>query len=176
LRVSATSQQSPERRVLIGRVVGVFGVRGELKLESYTEPTGALLRYQPWIFIHNAVESPLTGVKGRDNSRGVVATVPGITDRDAAQALVGGEIWVARAALPKSKPGEYYWVDLEGLQVETTGGIDLGHVSHLFATGSNDVLVVRGERERMIPFVLDQYVISIDLDAGRMVVDWDPEF
>ena len=165
--MSATSQHSSERRVLIGRVVGVFGVRGELKLESYTEPTGALLRYQPWIFIHNAVESTLTGVKGRDNARGVVATVPDIADRDAAQALVGGEIWVARSALPKSKPGEYYWVDLEGLQVETPDGTNLGHVSHLFATGSNDVLVVRGERERMIPFVLDQYVVSIDLDAGR---------
>jgi len=176
LRVSATSQQSPERRVLIGRVVGVFGVRGELKLESYTEPPGALLRYQPWIFVHNAVESQLAGVKGRYNARGVVATVPGIADRDAAQALVGGEIWVARSALPKARPGEYYWVDLEGMHVETIDGVDLGHVSHLFATGSNDVLVVRGERERMIPFVLDQYVISIDLDAGRIVVDWDPDF
>ena len=90
MRVSATSQHSPERRVLIGRVVGVFGVRGELKLESYTEPTGALLRYQPWIFVHNAVESSLAGVRGRDNARGVVATLPGITDRDAAQTLVGG--------------------------------------------------------------------------------------
>jgi 16S rRNA processing protein RimM len=176
LRVSATSQDIPERRILIGRVVGVFGVRGELKLESYTDPPGALLRYQPWIFAHNGVQSPLTGVRGRDNARGVVATVPGIADRDAAQAMVGGEIWVARSALPKSKPGEYYWVDLEGLQVVTTDGVDLGHVSHLFATGSNDVLVVRGERERMIPFVLDRYVVSIDLDAGRMTVDWDPEF
>lgn len=174
--MSATSRNSPERRVLIGRVVGVFGVRGELKLESYTDPPGALLRYQPWIFIHNQAESPLAGVRGRDNARGVVATVPGIADRDAAQALVGGEIWVARSVLPNSRPGEYFWVDLEGLRVETTDGTDLGQVSHLFATGANDVLVVRGERERMIPFVLDRYVLSIDLDAGRMVVDWDPEF
>lgn len=174
--MSATSQQSPERRVLIGRVVGVFGVRGEIKLASYTEPPGALLRYQPWIFVHNATESPLDGVRGRDTNRGIVATMPGISDRDAAQTLVGGEIWVQRSVLPAPKQGEYYWVDLEGLQVQTTDGVDLGQVSHLFATGSNDVLVVRGERERMIPFVLDQYVISIDLDAGRMVVDWDAEF
>ena len=176
MRVSATSQHSPERRVLIGRVVGVFGVRGELKLESYTEPTGALLRYQPWIFVHNGVESVLAGARGRDNPRGVVATIPGVDDRDAAQALVGSEIWVARSVLPKSGPSDYYWVDLEGLRVETTDGVDLGQVSHLFATGANDVLVVRGEREHMIPFVLDHYVVSIDLDAGRMLVDWDAEF
>ena len=176
LRVSAISPLSPERRVLIGRVVGVFGVRGEIKLASYTEPHTALLRYQPWIFVHGGIESSLVGVRGRNTNRGIVASVPGIADRDAAQGLVGGEIWVGRSTLPAPNPGEYYWVDLEGLQVATVGGVDLGRVSHLFATGANDVLVVQGDRERMIPFVLEQYVMSIDLDAGRMVVDWDAEF
>ena len=81
-----------------------------------------------------------------------------------------------RDALPPPKPGEYYWVDLEGLRVETVEGMELGRIDHLFATGANDVLVVRGERERMIPFVQPEVVTGVDFDAGVVVVDWDPEF
>ena len=92
-------------------------------------------------------------------------------------ALVGTEIWVARSALPKAKPGEYYWCDLEGLEVVTVEGRSLGTVSHLIATGANDVLVAKdAERERLIPFLLGQFVTEVDLEGGRVTVDWDPEF
>lgn len=165
-----------ERRILLGRVVGLFGVRGELKLESYTDPRDAIFRYQPWTLRSGAGEHPAAGVTGRDNGRNVIARFPGIADRDRAQALIGAEIWVSRSALPPPGPGEYYWVDLEGLAVSTVEGVELGTVSHLFATGANDVMVVRGERERMVPFVIGDYVKSVDLEAGRIVVDWDPEF
>ena len=86
-------------------------------------------------------------------------------------------LWfVPREALPPPKPGEYYWVDLEGLRVRNVEGADFGVVSHLFSTGANDVLVAHGDRERMIPFVLPDYIVSIDFDAGLVTVDWDPEF
>jgi 16S rRNA processing protein RimM len=88
----------------------------------------------------------------------------------------GTEIYVARSALPPPKPDEYYWVDLEGLDVKTTEGVALGQVSHLFSTGANDVVVVRGDRERMIPFVQPDFVKSVDFEANLVVVDWDPEF
>ena len=88
----------------------------------------------------------------------------------------GTEIYVARSALPPPKPDEYYWVDLEGLDVKTTEGVVLGQVSHLFSTGANDVVVVRGDRERMIPFVQPDFVKSVDFEANLVVVDWDPEF
>ena len=88
----------------------------------------------------------------------------------------GTEIYVARSALPPPKPDEYYWVDLEGLDVKTTEGVALGQVSHLFSTGANDVVVVRGDRERMIPFVQPDFVKSVDFEANVVVVDWDPEF
>jgi 16S rRNA processing protein RimM len=89
----------------------------------------------------------------------------------------GTEIYVPRSALPPPKAGEYYWVDLEGLRVVTTEGVSLGTVSHLFSTGANDVLVARDDtRERMIPFVLPQYVVSVDFEANLVTVDWDPEF
>ena len=114
--------------------------------------------------------------RGRDTGKLVVATLPGCEDRDAAEAMRGTEIWVPREVLPPPAPGEYYWVDLEGLRVRNTDGADFGVVSHLFSTGANDVLVARGERERMIPFLLPDYVVSVDFDAGCVTVDWDADF
>ncbi|MDY0021045.1 ribosome maturation factor RimM [Arenimonas caeni] len=164
------------RRILLGRVAGAFGVRGELKLLSWTDPRDALFRYQPWILRSGNTEREVTGVRGRDTGKVVIATFPGVESRDQAEAMNGTEIWVPRERLPPPGPGEYYWVDLEGLKVETTEGVALGQVSHLFETGANDVMVVAGERERLIPFVTGQYIVSVDFDAGKVVVDWDPDF
>jgi 16S rRNA processing protein RimM len=163
--------------VLLGKIVGVHGVRGELKLESYTEPRTQIFRYQPWLLRSASGERTIAGGHGRTQGKGLVGELPGVADRDAAVALIGTEIWVTRAALPAPKPGEYYWSDLEGTEVVTVEGVALGRVSHLIATGANDVLIVRdGERERLIPFLVGSYVTSVDLQGGRLTVDWDPEF
>ena len=168
---------APRKLILVGRMTGVFGVRGEVKLESWTEPRAQIFRYQPWILrAPDGTERELDGVRGRDTGKLVVATLPGCDDRDAAEALRGTEIWVPREVLPPPAPGEYYWVDLEGLRVVTIEGVVLGEVSHLLSTGANDVVVVRGERERMIPFVQPDYVTSVDFDSRTITVDWDPEF
>ena len=152
-------------------------MRGEIKLESWTEPRSAIFRYQPWIVRSpSGVETTIEGVRGRDSGKHLVARFPGVEDRDAVEAMRGTEIYVARSALPPPKPDEYYWVDLEGLDVKTTEGVALGQVSHLFSTGANDVVVVRGDRERMIPFVQPDFVKSVDFEANLVVVDWDPEF
>ncbi|MFT3762558.1 MAG: ribosome maturation factor RimM [Pseudoxanthomonas sp.] len=166
-----------EKRILLGRVVGVFGVRGQLKVESWTQPREAIFRYQPWTLRDAAGrERELAGARGRETGKHLVADFPGVEDRDAAEALRGTEIFVLRSALPPPKPGEYYWVDLEGLRVVNAEGVDFGTVSHLFSTGANDVLVVRGERERLVPFVEPDYVKAVDFDAGVITVDWDAEF
>ena len=166
------------RRILLGRVTGAFGVRGEAKLESWTEPRIAIFRYQPWILRDaQGNEREVRGVRGKEVGKNAVATIPDVADRDAIDAMRGTEIYVPRSALPPPAPGEFYWVDLEGLRVVNVEGVDFGTVSHLFATGANDVLVARnGERERMIPFVQPQYVTSVDFEAGMVTVDWDPEF
>lgn len=168
----------PSRRMIqVGKVHGAFGVRGEVKLESFTEPRSAIFRYQPWVLRDaRGVERECEGAKGRETPKGVVATVPGIDDRDAAEAARGLDVFVPRDALPPPRPGEYYWVDLEGLRVRNVEGVDFGVVSHLFSTGANDVLVAQGDRERMIPFVLPDYIVSIDFEAALVTVDWDPEF
>ena len=166
-----------DRLLLLGKIVAVSGLQGAVKLESYTEPRMRLFAYQPWRLKLGGVERDISGARGREQGKSIVATLLDVADRDAAARLVGAEIWVARSALPKPKRGEIYWADLEGLSVCTLQGVPLGQVSHLFSTGANDVLVVRdGERERLIPFVSKQFVSEIDLDAGKIVVDWDPEF
>ena len=166
------------RRILLGRVTGAFGVRGEAKLESWTEPRIAIFRYQPWILRDpQGNEREVRGVRGKEVGKNVVASIPDVADRDAIEAMRGTEIYVPRSALPPPAPGEFYWVDLEGLGVVNVEGVEFGTVSHLFATGANDVLVARnGDRERMIPFVQPQYVTSVDFEAGIVTVDWDPEF
>ena len=165
------------RRILMGRIHGAFGVRGELKLESFSDPPEAILRYRPLTLrTVQGAERELEGARGRSTAKGIVIQLPGIEDRDAAEAMRGAEIFVPRDALPPPAPGEYYWVDLEGLRVRNTDGADFGVVSHLFSTGANDVLVARGERERMIPFLLPDYVVSVDFDAGCVTVDWDADF
>jgi 16S rRNA processing protein RimM len=182
--VAASAEVTPpgenaaaEKWVLVGKIVGVSGLRGEIKLESYTEPRTRIFSYQPWLLKSGYGEREISGCRGREHGKGVVATLPGIEDRDAAVPLVGIEIWVRRSALPRSRKGEYYWADLEGLEVDTVEGAKLGRVSHLVATGANDVLVVvDGKRERLIPFVLDDYVKEVDFESGRITVDWDPEF
>lgn len=169
---------NPGRRILVGRVVGAFGVRGEVKLESWTEPRSAIFGYRPWILRDaRGNERELTTVRGRQIGKGLSAEIPGVEDRDAAEAMRGVEVFVPRSALPKPAEGEFYWSDLEGLAVVTVDGVALGRVSHLFSTGANDVLVAHdGERERMIPFVRPQFVTGIDLAEGRITVDWDPDF
>ncbi|HRG14588.1 MAG TPA: ribosome maturation factor RimM [Pseudomonadota bacterium] len=165
-----------DRQITVGRVVGVHGVRGWVKLLSHTNPIDNLLRYRPWRVALDGDEVELKPLEGRMQGKSLVARIEGIDDRDQAMRWIGADIRVDRALLPKPKPGEFYWIDLEGLRVRTTEGVELGTVSHLFATAANDVMVVKGERERLIPFIRDRFVTEVDIDGGTLVVDWDPEF
>ncbi|MBP6750681.1 MAG: ribosome maturation factor RimM [Xanthomonadaceae bacterium] len=167
----------PTRRILVGRIHGAFGVRGEVKLESLTEPASNLLRYQPWI-LRDALgrEREIADARARPGGKGLIGTLPGVDDRDAADALRGAELYVPRSALPPPKDGEFYWVDLEGLRVENLEGVPFGVVDRVFPNGANDVLIAKGDRERMIPFVRPDFVRELDFDAGRIVVDWDADF
>ena len=166
-----------ERRILLGRIVGAFGIRGQIKIESWTEPRDAIFRYQPWILVDAAGrERQFEGACGKESGKHLVATFPDVTDRDVVEALRGTDIYVQRSALPPPKAGEFYWVDLEGFRVVNVEGVDFGTVSHLFSTGANDVLSIRGDRDRMVPFVEPDFVKSVDFEAGLITVDWDPDF
>ena len=161
--------------VTLGRITGLFGVRGWIKVHSYTRPPETILQYGPWGLKTSQGVRELKLAEGRSHGRGIVARIEGCTDRDQAAALVGADIEVAVGRLPRLKPGEYYWSQLEGLKVINLSGQELGIVDYLFETGANDVLVVAGERERLIPYT-PTVVQGVDLDAGVLRVDWDESF
>lgn len=160
-----------------GQISGVFGVKGWVKVFSFTQPRENILQYSPWLLQKNNQISEIKVIAGQRHGNAVVAELEGVSDRDSAAALMGSEILIRRQQLPKPKAGEYYWADLVGITVLTESGVDLGKVDHLLETGANDVLVVvDGETERLIPFLQQQTVLNIDLDGGKMIVDWDPDF
>ena len=166
-----------DKKLVLGKIVGLYGVEGWVKLESYSDPRTRIFKYSPWFVGSADALIEYENVKGRAQGKGIVARLPGVESRDAAAALIGAEIRIARSALPKPKRGEYYWVDLEGLDVFNLEGVAFGKVSHLFSTGANDVLVVSdGDRERLVPFVTGDFVKEIDIDGGKIVVDWDKDF
>ncbi len=162
--------------VRVGEITGVFGIKGELKLRSHTDPPLAIGRYRPWTLRHRGQETLVHKPKLRPHGKGLLLTLEQSADRDVAESWIGAEVWIPRSALPAPADGEFYWIDLEGLEVVTVDGVALGRVSHLFSTGANDVVAVSGERERLIPFVRPDVIRDIDLGARRMTVDWDPEF
>lgn len=162
--------------MVVGRVTGLFGVRGWVKVFSHTEPRDNVLGYRPWWIEVDGAPRAFDIVDGRVHGKGIVAQLAGIDDRDAAAALLGKDITVARGQLAPAGKDEWYYADLEGLEVVTVGGVALGRIASLFDTGANTVMVVRGERERLVPFTVGGVVKSVELDGGRVVVDWDPEF
>jgi len=115
-------------------------------------------------------------LQGRPHGKGLVVQLAGCDDRDAAALLTGSDIGIYREQLPAAADDEYYWSDLLGMQVTTTGGAVLGVVDHLIETGANDVLVIRREREHLVPFITGQVIKSVDLEAREIRVDWDPDF
>ena len=162
--------------VVVGRVGAVFGVRGEVHVHSLTDPPENLLGYRPWYLANGAEWQECEPSHLRPHGRGLVVMFDGISDRDAAARLVGCEIAVCRSQLPETDEDEFYWADLLGMRVVTVTGRDLGTVDHIMATGANDVLVIRGDRERLVPFLVGDVVKAVESERGLIEVDWDPDF
>lgn len=166
-----------DRFVTLGRISGLHGVQGWVKIYSDTQPRENILTYKPLYLMQNGQWVEWQLKQGRLQGKTVVAKPIACNDRESARALMGLDIAVKRSQLSQSMDtGEYYWVDLEGLTVINREGVALGQVDYLFETGSNDVLVVKGERERMIPYIFQQVVLDVDLKKGQMLVDWDADF
>lgn len=167
-----------EQRVIVGKITGVFGIRGWVKIYSYTEPATNILRYSPWQLEKNGQWHTIEVQEGQEHGKGLVAHLKNYDDRDQVAPWIGSEIAVDREQLPRIQADEYYWTDLIGLTVMTPHGEILGIVDHLLETKANDVLVVRGEdkTEHLIPFVLDEFILKVDLTAKILSVNWDATF
>jgi len=162
--------------VTLGRVLGPWGVKGWIKVYSYTNPRENIVRYAAWTLRRGTETRAVMLEDGRRQGKDVVAKLEAVDDRDAAEALAGAEIVVERRALVPCAEDEFYWADIEGLHVRTAQGEELGRVVSLFGTGSNDVMVVVGEREHLVPFIVGTVVREVRLAEHLIVVDWDPDF
>ncbi|AAO89995.1 ribosome maturation factor RimM [Coxiella burnetii] len=166
----------PNDKVIIGRLARPYGLRGWIKVVSFTHPIDNLLNHPTWQIQHNNEWQPLKLQAGKLHEPFLVVKLENIDDPETAKHYTNDLIAIERGALGALKEGDYYWTDLIGLAVVNTHGIELGTVDSLIETGSNDVLVVRSkERERLIPYT--SYTIqSIDLEKKIIVVEWDADF
>ncbi len=157
--------------VVIGTISGLYGVKGWVKIYSYTDPRENILQYTPWFINGQAIELEA----GKPQGKGIIAKLVGIDDRNQAMALLQTDICIPK--LPVLPKDEFYWSDLIGLRVINEENIDFGCISQLFETGANDVIVVKNQEvERLIPFVWKEVIERIDLEKREMRVRWDADF
>ena len=172
---------SPADPLVIGRINGVYGIKGWVRIHSYTEPEENLLGYKNCKIRRGSQWQDIEFDAGRRQGKGLIAHIAGVDTRNDAEALKGELIAVQVEELPSLDEDEFYWHQLEGLSVLSAGAL-LGRVDHLLATGSNDVLVVKpsegsiDKQERLIPWLMGSVVKKVDIAAGEIDVDWDPEF
>jgi 16S rRNA processing protein RimM len=161
--------------VVMGRVAAPFGVMGWIKVQPYSEDPCTLTDFGSWRVGRGDQQARYEVEAAHDHGNVLVAKLAGVDDRDAAYALRGQEISVARSELPPPGDDEYYWADLIGLAAVNREGIVLGQVESLLETGAHDVLVIKGARGHLIPFVA-AFVGKVDVAGGTIEVDWGEDY
>lgn len=173
---------SPESLLKVGHLSTPYGIKGWVWVFALTEPLSNVFEYRPWYLRRAHGYEPVEVLEWREQGKGIVARLKGCDDRNAAELLRNVEVWVPKDSLPELDEDEFYWSDLEDLDVWTAAGVFLGRVHAIMETGANDVLVVRGcegsldRQERLIPWVPEQVILDVDPEVGRITVDWDPDF
>jgi 16S rRNA processing protein RimM len=180
LTLDTASPDPADRVVILGKVAGAFGVRGWVKINSYTDPPDNILEYEELLISGPTIGGGGGWTKveledGRVTGKGVLGKLKGIETPEDARLRVGSELGVRRSDMPAPAPGEYYWSDLEGLEAESVTGERLGKVDHFRSTPAGTLIVIRGERELWVPFVKER-IAKVDLDAGRIVLDWSADW
>lgn len=175
----------PENRIQIGQLRSAYGLNGWLWVYSNTEPMSNMFDYLPWWIETKSGWQKMTVKRWKAHGKGLVVSLKGVEDRTAAEQLIGANIWISKSQLPKPDVDEYYWSDLKGLTVygldEAEQEVILGTIYDMFETGANDVMLVRATaqsvdtQERMIPWHSD-VIQSVDLEAGRIYVNWGVDY
>lgn len=162
--------------LVIGRLGSSFGVQGWSKVQSYTEPAENITDYDPLYFLIKGEWQELEISDFKCQGNHILIKLKMCDSPEVAKTLTGTSIAIKRNQLKSLNKKEYYWIDLEGCQVFTKENVELGILDYLIETGGHDVMVIKGDKERLIPFLLNHYVLSVDVKAKKIIVDWDPLF
>ena len=167
-----------DEHIIVGKINGVYGVKGWVKVYSYTDPREAISQYSPWYLKQHGVWKVIKIEACKPQAKTVIAKIEGCDDRDAAMLFSGTEVSIKPEQLSPLGEERYYWRDLIGLRVQNQEKFDFGTVKSLMETGANDVLVIKSDegKETLIPWIMNQVVIQVNLDDGLMIVDWDSDF
>ena len=171
----AFSPNLDEKKLLVGKINGFFGIQGWVKILSYTKPRKNILEYKPWYFIYNGSYQVIEIISGREQSKTIVAQVKGIDNRDEAVQLIGKDLYINKEQLPELDDDEHYWYELTGFRVINKNEVDLGILDYLVDTGSNHVLVTKGDTEHWVPYI-EPFLVSVDKQKKVITVDWDENF
>jgi len=172
--VSLTPQEN-NKKLLVGKINGFFGLQGWVKVFSYTNPRTNILNYSPWSIKVDGNFQSIDIANGREQSKTIVAHIKGIDNREDSQKFIGQDIYINKEQLPELTQGEYYWHELIGFDVINKDEEQLGTVDYFVETGANDVLVVKGKKEYWIPYI-EPFLVSIDSKNNKILVDWDKDF
>ena len=164
-----------EKKLLVGKINGFFGIQGWVKIFSYTKPRKNILEYQPWYFVDNETYKVIEITTGREQSKTIVAQVKGINNREEALQIIGKDLYINKDQLPELDNDAHYWYELTGFRVINKNEVDLGIVDYLVDTGSNHVLVTKGDTEHWIPYI-EPFLVSVDKHKKVISVDWDENF
>lgn len=161
--------------VIIGRFGAPFGIKGEIKVQSFSDPIEAIVEYDPWFIETDNGWQELELESCRFQNPNIIAKIIDIDDRDEVRQYTNTKIAVGRSQLPETEEDEYYWTDLEGLAVRNQHNETLGHVKEVFSNGVSDVLIIIGEQRLLIPFIWDHFIQSVDIEKGEIIVNWQSE-
>tara|TARA_R110002072_G_C7953970_1_gene533414 strand:+ start:1541 stop:2068 length:528 start_codon:yes stop_codon:yes gene_type:complete len=171
-----------ENELVVGAINGVYGIKGWVKVFSYTSPLEQILTYQPWVLYKGAKKKVLKVAEGKLHGKGIIVLPEAFETRNDAESLIGYEIRIDRALLPDLPEGEFYWHELQGMTVINEAEEILGEVKEILETGANDVLVVQSnkasidDQERLVPLVMDQVVLQVDTGAREIRVNWAADY
>ena len=170
---------SSEGFVPVGKIAGVFGIKGWMKVFSYTDPRKNILSYSP---LYLSVKGEWVEAKvsnGRVQGKGIIIALENVTDPDQVLPMIGTALAIKKEQLKPTSLDEFYWSDLTGLKVVNLNKEILGRVDSILETGAHDVLVVKNKElktQRLIPFVLEETVLKVDLNSGIIEVDWKSDY
>lgn len=160
--------------VVLGRIGAPFGLQGWVKVNSYTAPPEGIVKYPSWELVRAGHAERRKVLDWKLAGGAVAVCLEGVGSREAARALTGSEVRVERSELPPTAPGEYYWHDLMGLEAANREGVPLGRVDGVLELPAHPVLVLNGDRERLVPLVRER-LVDVDLEGGRLTLDWHPD-